>query len=150
MGPRHGVHTGNIFIAQPEDGLLELFDRLGVAAWFTDTDGVVDNCNATACNLIKDRKTDLLGKRFCEDIVSSEQHEQSTVAIKAALLGGDTSDLELSILTRREQLRPIIAEVCPRMRGLRVTGSMILGWKVQNNLEFQTLNLTTIDALLGQ
>ena len=81
--------------------MLDLFDRLGVAAWYTDLEGEVDKCNKTACNLVKKTKKEVLGRDFCNDIVAMEQKEHSTVAVQNAFRGIDTSDLELNVMTQR-------------------------------------------------
>ena len=46
--------------------LLGVLDKLGIVVWFTDTKGVVDECNKTACELVEREKEEVLGVVLAE------------------------------------------------------------------------------------
>ena len=63
--PRLGVEGtvlgANIMGRERNQGpSLDLFDKLGIAAWFTDEEGIVDDCNKTACKLLEKDKAEHL------------------------------------------------------------------------------------------
>ena len=49
----HGVVDGS---GDGSGELLDLLDKLGIAAWLTDREGQVDDCNKTACKILEKEK----------------------------------------------------------------------------------------------
>ena len=70
------------FVADDRDAaLLDLLDKLGIAAWFTDMSGVVDDCNKTACSIIEREKAEVLGLGFAAEISAEADREAAKAAV---------------------------------------------------------------------
>ena len=52
-----------------ESELLMLLERMGIAAWFTDKGGVVDQCNKSACELLGRSEEEMVGMNMSGDVV---------------------------------------------------------------------------------
>ena len=65
VGPRRagGEITGSMVLARRDAGkdMLDMLDKLGIAAWFTNMEGAVDDCNKTACALVEREKDEVMG-----------------------------------------------------------------------------------------
>ena len=67
-----------------ESDLLKKLDQAEVAGWLMDPDGVVDNCNDKACEILKMPKDEIIGKKMDHEIISSEHREEGSKAMDDA------------------------------------------------------------------
>jgi len=108
---------------------LSALDELAIAAWLTDGDGRVDDCNATACELmgVKD-KSKLIGVMLSSSVVVKHK-ERVRKAINGASRGRQTDDFSVSMLTiKGEECVEVAvsASTTPRRDGSDVTGSLVM------------------------
>ena len=91
-----GEITGSIVLARKDsgNGFLYQLDRLGIAAWFTDKNGVVDDCNEKACEFVARSKPETLGLVLATKLVSAEDTPSVAKAASGAVVtkkGGSAS-----------------------------------------------------------
>ena len=56
-----------------DSDMLDLLDKMGIAAWFTDKEGKVDECNETACKLLDRVKDEVIGQSLAGDLVEKSE-----------------------------------------------------------------------------
>lgn len=106
---------------------LAALDELGIAGWLTNGNGIVDDCNATACELVGVEKSQVIGKMLSESVISKHK-EKLKKAITGASSGRPTDDFAVSMLTAQgtEPVEvSVSASTTPRRDGDDVTGSLV-------------------------
>ncbi len=81
VGPRMmgvGEITGSMVVARKDAGqeVMDVLDKVGIAAWFTDKAGVVDDCNKTACAIVDRTREETLGLGLAEELVAAQDKER--------------------------------------------------------------------------
>ena len=61
--------------------MLDMLDKMGNAAWFTDVGGTVDECNETACKVLGRVKDEVIGQSLAGDLVAESDKELSLIHI---------------------------------------------------------------------
>jgi len=123
--------TGALVMARP-DATPDL-DALGIAAWYTDLNGVVDDCNDMACRMIEMKKSEVLGLVLADDIIDQKHTITMKTAVKSGCAGKDSSSLDVAVLTKSKHMIPVSSDVMPRKKGTRLTGSIITARKGRGN-----------------
>jgi PAS domain S-box-containing protein len=128
------------FVADDRDAaLLDVLDKLGIAAWFTDMSGVVDDCNKSACKLVEREKAEVLGLSLANELVSEVDRKVAKEGVSKAVLGDDMSEVFMSVVAKGGSEVEVSAEFGPR-RGKRdqLTGSMVFTDPAGRTLSYST------------
>jgi len=145
-----GKLVGSIVIARPEEGdiLMMNLDKLGVAAWFTDTEGNIDECNKTAEVLVEYERAEQLGKVLASELVVTEAEKKATTAVDAALAGEHVhyGKKEVALLNKTQTPIPVHINTGPRRRSGKVNGTIVMAVKDESILD--TLDQLGISAWL--
>jgi len=143
IGPRTGRTdddiTGTITLAQkvkkkkksPEK-IPECLDVMGIAALMTDKDGKIDQCNTSACDLLKRTRGRIIGTFMHQDIVAQSSGGKVNAAVEDAMAGNDTTKMCINMLTSDGIEQEVIVDVTPRRLGNKVNGSMWLAQKMEH------------------
>jgi len=103
----------------------EMLDRLQVLNWDLDLDGIVKDCNKTACKLLEWSKEDMVGMMFADDLLAEFIGPVGKAAVQMALRGDAEYKVELSCLTFEDAELVVSADFEPqRCRG-EVVGCII-------------------------
>jgi len=107
---RRLMTVGSMILAVRDNNasVLALLDRLGVAGWITDTQGVVDNCNNSASSMLDYRQQESIGKDLPLDLIAKENKIAITGAIVNAGKNADTVDIDMqvTIMPAHHKLNP--------------------------------------------
>jgi len=130
-----GHVVGSLILARrdTESDLLGILQRLGVSAWCTDTDGMIDNCNENACAITEESKARVMGSLFIEDVVSTDKTDARD-ALSSAMSGKSTHDIEIKLLTKSKNEVHVNTDVAWRQRGKKINGSIVMARRCENML----------------
>ena len=103
--------------------LLDMLDKLGIAAWFTDTAGVVDDCNKTACRLVDRTREETVGVGLVDELVGEKAREEARGAVEKALGGEESDGVGMSLLRKDGGSVEVRCDVGPRSAGGVVSAS---------------------------
>ena len=106
--------------------MLVMLDKLGIAAWLTNTEGVVDECNTTACGLVDRTKEEVLGMQFVEGVVSEGSREVAGGVLGQAVEGTETSGTFMSAVTKDGANVEVMSDMGPRRKRGKINGAMVL------------------------
>ena len=144
-----GEITGSMVLARKDTGqeLMDLLDKLGIAAWFTDKAGVVDDCNKTACTLVDRTREETVGVGLVEELVGEKDREEAKGAVEKAVGGAESDVLGMSVVRKDGSSVGVTCDVGPRMLGVgEITGSMVVARKEASQEVMDVLDKVGIAA----
>jgi PAS domain S-box-containing protein len=129
-----------------ERELLELLDKLGIAAWLTNRVGQVDECNKAACELVEREKEEVLGVVLADELVVEANKEEAKAAVTEAIAGGEKLGMGMGVVTDKQGL----VDECNRTacRLLEKEKEEVVGLKMAEEVVVEDGKKVTEEAVL--
>jgi len=105
--------------------VLDMLDKNGIAAWLTDGDGSIEECNRAACDLVGVLKDEQLGLNWKEKIAAEGEQANVEPIFGTTLLGHEPDGLEMKVVRSDGKEVDVKTEMGPRRAGDKVIGSII-------------------------
>jgi len=129
-----GTITGSIVLCKkPEEGILRLLDSMGIAAWYTDLDGRIDECNRSGCAMLESLEAEILDKELSEEYLIQDDVIKTYSAIKDATKGKSSENLELTLLSKNQKEVCVKASFATRVSGNSISGSIVMARRNADN-----------------
>lgn len=118
--------------------LESLIENANVPIFGIDRYGYINEWNKVAANLSGFSRTEILGKKWLEEMVAAEYHSGASQMLSSVLSGTPVSNFELPIVTRHKRPLIMLLSASPRRDvNQNIVGAMLVAQDITELIEYR-------------